>query len=61
MTCEEVGDVYLHETVNSHNHRLLGTDVACRRLHEARAQFTVRAKKVERVMNSDGFSAEGGG
>ena len=55
------GDVYLHETVNSHIHRLLDTDFACRRLHETRAQFALRAKKVEKHMNSKEFLAKGGG
>ena len=55
------GDVYLHETVNAHIHRLLDTDFACRRLHETRAQFAVRVKKVEKYMNSTQFKAKGSG
>ena len=55
------GDVYLHETVNAHIHRLLDTDFACRRLHETRAQFVVRVKKVEKYMNSMKFKSKGNG
>ena len=55
------GDVYLHETVNSHIHRLLDTDFACPRLHETLAQFAVRVKKVEKYMNSPQFKAKDGG
>lgn len=55
------GDIYLHETVNAHIHRLLDTDFACRRLHETRAQFMVRVKKVEKYMNSSKFKAKGRG
>ena len=54
------GDVYLHETVNSHIHRLLGTDFACNNLHETRAQFVLRAKRVEKFMNSTKFKAKDG-
>ena len=55
------GDVYLHETVHAHIHRSLGTDFACRRLHETRSQFVVRAKKVELYMNSPNFKGMAGG
>ena len=55
------GVVYLHETVNSHIHRLLDTDFACRRLHETRKQFVLRVKKVEKYMNSPKFKAKGVG
>ena len=54
------GDVYLHETVNAHIHRLLDTDFACRQLHETRAQFVLRAKLVEKHMNSRQFQAKHG-
>ena len=54
------GDVYLHETVNSHIHRLLDTDFACSNLHETRAQFVLRAKRVEKFMNSTKFKAKDG-
>ena len=55
------GDVYPHETVNAHIHRLLDTDFACSRLHETRAQFALRVKKVEKYMNSPKFKAKGTG
>ena len=58
---KKFGDVYLHETVNSHIHRLLDTDFACHRLYETVPQFTARAKKVEKFMNSKKFKAEKGG
>ena len=54
------GDVYLHETVNAHIHRLFDTDFACRQLHETRAQFVLRAKLVEKHMNSRQFQAKHG-
>ena len=47
--------------LNSHIHRLLDTDFACRRLHETRAPFAARAKKVEKYMNSAKFKAKEGG
>ena len=55
------GDVYLHEAVNAHIHRLLDTEFACRKLHETRAQFVVRVKEVEKYMNSRKFKARGSG
>ena len=55
------GDVYLHETAHAHIHRLLDTDFACRRLHESRAEFALRAKKVELYMNSPQFNGKAGG
>ena len=51
----------MHETVNSHIHRLLDTDFACRRLHGTRKQFVLRVKKVEKYMNSPKFKAKGVG
>ena len=54
---KKFSDVYFHETVNSHIHRLLDTDFACRRLHETVSQFMARAKKVEKFMNSKRFAA----
>ena len=54
------GDVYPHETVNSHIHRLLDTDFACRRLYESRGEFAKRVRKVERFMNSSKFAAKKG-
>ena len=54
------GDVYLHETVNSHIHRLLDNDFACRRLCETLGQFKVRVRKVEQFMNSAQFAAKAG-
>ena len=60
---KKFGDVYLHEAVNSHIHRLLDTDFACRKLHETVPQFKIRVKKVEKFMNSKKFKAkkDGGG
>lgn len=58
---KKFGDVYLHETVNAHIHRLLDQDFACRRLHETVGEFKVRSKKVERYMNSKKFAKEGQG
>ena len=55
------GDVYLHETVNAHIHRLLDTGFACNHIHETRAQFVLRVKKVEKFMNSAKFKAKGTG
>ena len=51
----------MHETVNAHIHRLFDTDFACRQLHETRAQFVLRAKLVEKYMNSRQFQAKHGG
>ena len=54
------GDVYLHDTINYHIHRLLDNDFACRRLRETLGQFKVRVRKVEQRMNSAQFAAKGG-
>ena len=58
---KKFGDVYLHETANSHIHRLLDTDFACRRLRETVPQFKTRVKKLETFMNSKKFKAKKGG
>ena len=55
---KKFADVYLHETVDAHIHRLLDTDFACRRLEETVPQFMVRAKKVEKYMTR--FAAKDG-
>ena len=54
------GDVYPHETVNTHVRRLLGQEFTCARLSETPAQFRMRMQKVEDHMSSTAFAKDGG-
>ena len=58
---QEVGDVYIHETVVSHVRRLLDNEFTCSRLDETPAQFAARMEAVQAFMNSPDFAREGGG
>ena len=59
--CSKLGDVYLHETAISHIRRLLSNKFVCTRVDETFEQFKKRMRAVQDFMNSDDFSAEGGG
>ena len=54
------GDVYPHETLNSHVRRLLDQEFPCSALSETPAHFRARMLKVEAHMNSPSFAAPGG-
>ena len=56
----KLGDVYPHETVNSHVRRLLDQEFPCSALSETPAHFRARMLKVEAHMNSPSFAAPGG-
>ena len=51
----------MHETVISHVRRLLDNEFSCARLRETIAQFQLRVRKVEALMNSYGVAAKNGG
>ena len=54
------GDVYPHETVNSHVRRLLGEEFTCNTLAETPAHFRARMLKMDEFTHSPSDAAPGG-